>query len=55
MNKAKNLIWVASYPKSGNTWMRSLLTALIYTNDGFFNFELLPKIDQFEKKVIFLL
>lgn len=50
MNKTKNLIWVASYPKSGNTWMRSLLTALIYTNDGLFNFDLLPKIDQFEKK-----
>jgi len=50
MKKSKNLIWIASYPKSGNTWMRSLLTALIYTNDGIFNFELLPKIDQFEKK-----
>ena len=50
MKKTKNLIWIASYPKSGNTWMRSLLTALIYTNDGIFNFELLPKIDQFEKK-----
>ena len=50
MNKSKNLIWIASYPKSGNTWMRSLLTALIYTKDGLFDFELLPKIDQFEKK-----
>ena len=50
MKKTKNLIWIASYPKSGNTWMRSLLTALIYTNDGIFDFDLLPKIDQFEKK-----
>jgi hypothetical protein len=50
MSKSKNLIWIASYPKSGNTWMRSLLTALIYTNDGLFDFQLLPKIDQFEKK-----
>ena len=50
MKKTKNLIWIASYPKSGNTWMRSLLTSLIYTNDGIFNFDLLPKIDQFEKK-----
>ena len=49
MKKTKNLIWIASYPKSGNTWMRSLLTSLIYTNDGIFNFDLLPKIDQFEK------
>ncbi|MDC0192624.1 sulfotransferase domain-containing protein [Alphaproteobacteria bacterium] len=50
MKKTKNLIWIASYPKSGNTWMRTLLTSLIYTNDGIFNFDLLPKIDQFEKK-----
>jgi Sulfotransferase domain len=24
----KNIIWLASYPKSGNTWFRSFLTAL---------------------------
>lgn len=27
MNK-KNIIWLASYPKSGNTWFRSFLSAL---------------------------
>ncbi|MEL1239869.1 sulfotransferase domain-containing protein [Flavobacterium flavipallidum] len=27
-----NIIWLASYPKSGNTWFRSFLTALL--NDG---------------------
>ena len=26
--KNKNLIWLASYPKSGNTWFRAFLTAL---------------------------
>ena len=45
----KNLIWIASYPKSGNTWIRSILSALLYTQDGLFDFGLLPKIDQFEK------
>ena len=50
MSDLKNLVWIASYPKSGNTWMRSILTALIYTKDGNFDFSLLPKIDQFEKK-----
>jgi hypothetical protein len=25
---SKNIIWLASYPKSGNTWFRSFLTAL---------------------------
>ena len=28
LNK-KNLIWVASYPKSGNTWVRFILQAAI--------------------------
>ena len=50
MNNVKNLIWIASYPKSGNTWLRSILTSLIYTENGLFDFKLLPKIDQFEKK-----
>ena len=25
MNNLQRIIWLASYPKSGNTWMRSLL------------------------------
>ncbi len=28
------IIWVASYPKSGNTWVRGVLTAYYYTKDG---------------------
>ena len=28
------IIWLASYPKSGNTWVRSFLTSLIYKKDG---------------------
>lgn len=27
--ETKNVIWLASYPKSGNTWFRSFLTALM--------------------------
>jgi len=49
MDDLKNLLWIASYPKSGNTWMRAILTSLIYSKDGIFDFTLLPKIDQFEK------
>ena len=49
MDDLKNLLWVASYPKSGNTWMRAILTSLFYSKDGIFDFTLLPKIDQFEK------
>ena len=28
------IIWLASYPKSGNTWVRSFLSSLIYKKDG---------------------
>ena len=32
------IIWLASYPKSGNTWVRALLSAYLYSNDGSFSF-----------------
>ena len=47
------IIWIASYPKSGNTWIRSIISALLYSNDGVFNFKLLNKIDQFPEKKYF--
>ncbi len=47
------IIWIASYPKSGNTWLRALLSAYLYSKDGIFNFNLLSKIDQFPRKKYF--
>ncbi len=44
------IIWIASYPKSGNTWVRSLLSAYLYSEDGNFNFNLLKKILKFPSK-----
>ena len=45
------IFWIASYPKSGNTWLRALLSAYYFTNDGFFlNDKLLENIGQFPKK-----
>jgi len=41
------IIWLASYPKSGNTWLRSLLAAYFFSKNGKFNFELLKNIGQF--------
>ena len=41
------IIWLASYPKSGNTWVRSMIASLLYTDNGLFNFEILSKIPQF--------
>ena len=44
------IVWIASYPKSGNTLVRAILTSLIYSEDGNFNFNLLKKIDQYPQK-----
>ena len=41
------IIWIASYPKSGNTWMRSLLASYFFSKKGEFDFSLLDKIKQF--------
>ena len=41
------IIWLASYPKSGNTYLRSFLASYFYSNDGKFSFDLLLKIHQF--------
>lgn len=49
----KNIVWVASYPKSGNTWIRSVLSSLFYTDDGSFNFSVLKKINTFDRPFYF--
>jgi hypothetical protein len=41
------IIWLASYPKSGNTLIRSMLSAYFFTKDGNFNFKVLSNIKQF--------
>ena len=47
------IIWLASYPKSGNTLVRSMLSAYNFSNTGEFNFELLKNIKQFPNRNIF--
>lgn len=44
------IIWISSYPKSGNTWVRSLLSSYLFSQDGIFNFGLLNNIKQFSSK-----
>ncbi len=46
---SKHIFWIASYPKSGNTLLRSIITSLFFSNDGLFNFNLLKKIVSFEE------
>ena len=47
------IIWLASYPKSGNTFVRSLLSSYIFSKDGNFSFELLKNIKQFPANSLF--
>jgi hypothetical protein len=44
------ILWIASYPKSGNTWLRSLLSAYYSSEDGVFNQAILKNIGQFPEK-----
>jgi hypothetical protein len=34
MEPTKKIVWLASYPKSGNTWFRAFLTALLGTGEA---------------------
>ena len=40
-------IWLASYPKSGNTLVRAMLASYFFSSNGNFNFDLLINIRQF--------
>ena len=45
------IIWLSSYPKNGNTWLRSLISAYYYTKNGIFlGDQQLVNIDQFPVK-----
>lgn len=41
------IIWIASYPKSGNTFLRSFLSTYYFSKNGKFDFNLLLNINQF--------
>ena len=46
-------IWLASYPKSGNTLVRSMLAAYFFSKDGVYNFDLIKNIKQFPVNALF--
>ena len=46
-------VWLASYPKSGNTLVRSLLASYFFSKDGIYNFDLLKNIKQFPHAALF--
>tara|TARA_B100000902_G_scaffold227248_1_gene215769 strand:+ start:221 stop:1084 length:864 start_codon:yes stop_codon:yes gene_type:complete len=41
------IIWLASYPKSGNTWVRAFISSLVYSENGLMNKKLWQSIPQF--------
>ena len=47
------IIWIASYPKSENTWVRAFLSTYIYSQNGEFKFENLKKITLFPQMKYF--
>ena len=47
------IIWLASYPKSGNTLLRSFLCTYFFSKDNIFDFNLLKNIKQYPKDILF--
>jgi len=47
------IIWLASYPKSGNTYVRAFLSAYYFSENGEFDFSQISKIDQFPHEKYF--
>ena len=47
------IVWIASYPKSGNTLLRSMLSAYFFSTDGIYNFDLIKNIKQFPNITLF--
>ncbi len=41
------IIWIASYPKSGNTYIRSFIASYFFSKKGYLNFDNLINIQQF--------
>ena len=47
------IFWIASYPKSGNTWLRALISSYYFSKTGVFSSDLLKNIGQFPEKSFF--
>ena len=45
----KKIIWISSYPKSGNTFLRAMLSAFFYSEDGIFKQDYLKNISEFPR------
>ena len=45
----KKIVWILSYPKSGNTFLRILLSTYFFSFDGVFNQKFLDKIKEYPR------
>ena len=48
------IVWLASYPKSGNTLLRSMLAAYLFSKNGIYDFSLIKNIKQFPHGGLFI-
>ena len=48
-NSMKKIIWISSYPKSGNTFLRAMLSAFFYSKDGIFKQDYLKNVAEFPR------
>ena len=47
---SKHIFWISSYPKSGNTLVRAIISSLFFSKDGEFKLKQLKHSSQFEKR-----
>ena len=47
------IVWLTSYPKSGNTWIRAFLSSYLFSKNAEFEFSLLHKIEKFPRYRLF--
>ena len=41
------IVWLASYPKSGNTWLRYLIANYFFNKDKNFDHNIFKKVNKF--------
>ena len=47
---SKHIFWISSYPKSGNTLVRAIISALFFSKNGKFQLDQLKHTGQFERR-----
>ena len=47
---SKHIFWISSYPKSGNTLFRAIISSLFFSDNGLFDLSMLKHTSQFEMR-----